>query len=101
MIRRSEAVYQKRLIDKLKIMFPNCFIIKNDPELTQGIPDLLILFDNVWAMLEVKAELDSKLQPNQQYYIEYFSEMSFCSLINPAIEEQVLHDLQQTFGVGR
>jgi hypothetical protein len=98
-IKRSEALYQKKLIDKIKIIFPDCFIIKNDPVLTQGIPDLLILFDPGWAMLEVKADPRSQLQPNQEYYVEFFNNMSFCAFVNPAIEEQVLNDLQQTFGV--
>lgn len=95
---RSEAVYQKHLIKKLLSMFPGSFIIKNDPDENQGIPDLLILFGDRWAMLEVKALTSSSIQPNQEYYVSFFNEMSFCSFINPRIEEQVLHDLQHAFG---
>jgi hypothetical protein len=101
LITRSEAAYQKHLIKKLLCMFPGSFIIKNDPNENQGIPDLLILFGNFWAMLEVKASPVSHVQPNQEYYISFFNEMSFCAFINPSIEEQVLNDLQHAFGVNR
>jgi hypothetical protein len=101
MTARSEASYQKHLIKKLLCMFPGSFIIKNDPSENQGIPDLLLLFGDQWAMLEVKADPLSHIQPNQEYYIEFFNGMSFCAFINPSVEEQVIYDLQRAFGIIR
>lgn len=101
MTQRSEAVYQKHLIKKLLRIFPGSFIIKNDPAVQQGIPDLLLLFGPFWAMLEVKAAPGSQVQPNQEYYISFFDEMSFCAFINPSNEEQVIDDLQRAFGINR
>jgi hypothetical protein len=98
---RGEAKYQRDLIIKIRQMIPGCFVLKNNPEETQGIPDLLILYGPFWAMLEVKASPTSHIQPNQEHYIEFFDEMSFCAFINPAIEEQVLDDLQHSFGIRR
>ena len=95
---RSEAAYQNRLIKKLRVMFPGCFILKNDPEEYQGIPDLLILFGNHWAMLECKISASARAQPNQEHYVQMFNEMSFCAFIHPEIEGQVLDDLQYSFG---
>lgn len=96
-----ESEYQARLIKKLKAMFHNCVILKNDANYMQGVPDLLILFENRWAMLEVKMDLMAPVQPNQEYYIMLFDEMSFASFINPDIEEGVLNELQHAFGLSR
>lgn len=93
----NERDYQSYLIKKLRQMFPECFILKNDTDYLQGIPDLLILFEDKWAMLEVKAHRDSSLQPNQDYYIAYLSNMSFARFIYPEIEKEVLDDLQHAF----
>ncbi len=98
---RSEAAYQKSLIDRLQVMFPGCHVMKNDAGARQGIPDLLILWGDRWAMLEVKVSSRSPTQPNQEYYVDLFSEMSFASFIYPEIEEQVLYDLQTAFGAFR
>jgi len=94
----TETQYRVKLIAKLRELFPGCVIIKNDPTFMQGIPDLLILFNDKWAMLEIKASPDASIRPNQWYYVEAFQEMSFASFINPENEGEVLHALQQTFG---
>lgn len=94
----NEGVYQNKLIKKLQIIFPGCFILKNDPGTNQGIPDILILFGKRWAMLEVKISPRSRIQPNQRHYVDLFDEMSFCAFINPDNELEVLNDLQQSFG---
>lgn len=87
-----EAAYQKTVIDKLEAMFPGCVIIKNDAGAIQGIPDLLVLWGNRWGMLEVKAAERSPVRPNQEYYVQEFSQMSFASFIYPEIEEGVLQE---------
>lgn len=98
---RSEVAYQSRLIGKIQEMFPDCFILKNNPADNQGIPDILILWRKHWAMLEVKLSARSPVQPNQPYYISMFDEMSFAAFIYPEIEEVVLRDLQSTLGARR
>lgn len=94
-----EVAYQSKLIKRLQVMFPGCFILKNNPAEVQGIPDILILYGHRWAMLEVKFSMNASEQPNQYYYIDMFNDMSFAAFIHPQNEEQVLHDLQSTFGV--
>jgi hypothetical protein len=93
---RSEAAYQKYLISHIQDIFPDSVVIKNDPRMIQGIPDLLVLWRNGWAMLEVKLSESAPIQPNQQYYIDLFNQMSFAAFIYPENEEQVLYDLQST-----
>lgn len=95
-----ESEYQARLVKLLRRMFPGCLILKNDTNYLQGIPDLLILYGSRWAMLEVKAHREAPEQPNQQYYVDMLDGMSFCAFIYPEIEEEVLHDLQQTLDPG-
>jgi len=64
----------------------------------QGIPDILILFQDKWAMLEIKISGNASVRPNQRHYVERLGEMSFASFINPENEEEVLNDLQFAFG---
>lgn len=95
---KIESIYQRQLCDRLYAMFPDCFILRNNPEDWQGIPDLLILFEDKWAMLEVKFSAAAPVQPNQEHYVEKFGEMSFASFIYPENEEEVLQELLVRFG---
>ena len=96
-----ENVYQAQLIRKLRRKFKGCFILKNDSSYLQGVPDLLILYRNKWAMLEVKPSSVFVPQPNQTYYIDLLNHMSYASFIFPEIEEDVFRDLQYTFSTRR
>ena len=95
---RSETVYQSKLIKKLKLLFPGIHVLKNNPDELQGVPDLLLLYEDRWAMLEVKLSSSAGIQPNQKYYVDLFNEMSFASFVYPEVEGKVLDDLQYTFG---
>jgi hypothetical protein len=97
----NEAQYQYRLIKKVEKLLPGCFILRNDPRHIQGVPDVLILYKNKWAMLEVKLAGDANIQPNQEYYVGLLNDMSFASFINPQNEEEILGDLQHAFGLAR
>lgn len=92
-----ERDYQKKLITKLKKIFPGCVVLKNDAQLKQGIPDLLILFKDKWAALEVKKSETASHRPNQDYNVERMANMSYASFIFPENEEQVLKELEEVF----
>lgn len=92
----NENRFQAELIQELKMLFPGCFILKNDSGYIQGVPDLLILFGRKWAALEVKKSRYAKQQPNQQYYVEQLDDMSFAAFIYPENKEEVLDALQHT-----
>jgi hypothetical protein len=96
-----EVEYQSKLMKKLEQLIPGSLVLKNDPQQVQGLPDILILYKNKWAMLEVKLSSSAHIQPNQSYYVDALSEMSFASFINPETEEEVLSDLQHAFGLTR
>lgn len=94
----KESQFQAKLIKRLKDIFPDCKVIKNDPNYIQGFPDLTVLWKNHnWALLECKRESEARKQPNQQYYIDWAKENGFGAFIYPENEEEILHDLQQAF----
>lgn len=93
----TENQYQAKLIKKLEELFPGVVILKNDSGLRQGVPDLVILWYDYWASLEVKASENAAEQPNQAHYIHHLDEMSFAAFIYPENEEEVLNALQQAF----
>lgn len=94
-----EGIYQRDLRRRIEKLIPDCVVLKNDPQWIQGIPDLIILYQNKWAMLELKLSEHSPKRPNQDYYIDLFDGMSFASFIYPSNEEEVLDALQQAFGL--
>ena len=95
---KLERTFQAKLIEELKERFPGCIVLKNDANYIQGFPDLTILYKDKWALLECKRQDSASRQPNQPYYIQMASEMSFASFIFPENKEEVLNDLQQAFG---
>ena len=97
----NESRYQRKLIQRLRDTFPGCIILKNDPSYMQGVPDIIILFNDRWAMLEIKISEDANYQANQEYYIELLDRMSYAAFVNPENEEDVFYDLQFTFGIIR
>lgn len=92
-----ESQFQAKLIKDLKKRFPGCIVMKSDAGYLQGIPDLLILYNDKWASLECKQSVSAKKQPNQEYYVDKMNEMSFSHFIYPENKEEVLSELQQTF----
>jgi len=94
--------YKVKLKKKLREMFPGCIIQHQDPNIIhQGIPDLLILYNDRWAMLEAKASEKSPHQPNQPHWVEFYNKQSFASFIYPENEEEVLHALQRSLAPGK
>lgn len=55
-----ESQFQSKLIKELKKLFPGCIVMKSDSGYLQGIPDLLILFNDKWAALECKQHAGAK-----------------------------------------
>lgn len=92
-----ENKFQANLIKKIKNLYPNCVIMKNDSSYIQGIPDLLVLEKNKWASLECKKSANARHQPNQDYYVGKMDDMSFSRFIFPENEKEVLEELKHWF----
>lgn len=95
---KLESKFQSDLISELKMIFPGCVVLKNDPTYRQGIPDLSIFYKDKWATLECKKDANAAKQPNQNYYVDMMNEMSFSRFIFPENKEEVLNELRKTFG---
>ena len=94
-----ESKFQSDLIDELKEMLPGALIFKNETK--QGLPDLTVLYNERWALLECKKSRAAMHQPNQDYYVDRANQMSFARFIFPENKQEVLDELQQAFGVKR
>lgn len=100
----QERHYQAKLIKRIRVLLEGCFILKNDASYLQGVPDLLILYRDRWAILEVKVKKPTKasdFEPNQEYYLDLLNEMSFAACIYPENEDEVLDDLQSALSPHR
>lgn len=93
----TENKYQAGLIKRLRIRFPGCEILKNDPRYIQGMLDLTLLWGPHWATLEVKDSASAAVRPNQAYFVERHRNMSFSAFIYPENEEEVLTALSEAF----
>jgi hypothetical protein len=93
----KEASYSMSLKRELRAEFPGIVIVKNDPELQQGFPDLMLLYKNRWAALEVKADYLAPHQPNQDYWIEHLDSMSMAAFIFPENHDAIMEELRKHF----
>ena len=93
----KENEFQSSLIKEIRARFPGCIIFKTDPSYLQGAPDLLVLYKDRWASLEVKKSKKANHQPNQDYYVETMNNMSFSAFIFPENKEEILHDMERSF----
>lgn len=91
-----ESQFQAQLIKKLNKMLPGIIILKNDPNYIQGIPDLIILYKNRWAALEVKRGATASVRPNQAHYVRTMYAMSYAAFIYPENESEILSEVQQS-----
>lgn len=92
-----ENRFQSKLIKEIKDRFPGCIVMKNDSSYIQGIPDLIVLFRNKWAALEVKKSNTASHRPNQDYYVDKMNDMSYAAFIYPENKEEVLNGMARSF----
>ena len=96
-----ENRFKTELIKEIKKLFPGSMVVHLDATEIQGIPDILILYEDRWASLEAKKTEKAPKRPNQVYYVNLMNEMSFSAFIYPENKEEVLNELQRSFKVGR
>ena len=93
----KENKFQADLKKELRAIFPGCIVTKLDSSDIQGIPDLLVLYKDKWAALEVKKSAMASHRPNQDYYVAKMNTMSFSRFIYPENKEDVLDELRESF----
>lgn len=91
-----ENKFKQKLKKKIQERLPGSIVLHLDPNDIQGIPDMLILYNDKWAALEGKKDANAKHRPNQDYYVKRMDDMSFASFVFPENEEEVLDALERT-----
>lgn len=90
-----ESEFQSKTIKQLEKLLPGCIVLKNDSSYIQGIPDLIVLYNKRWAMLECKKDKTAPYRPNQKFYLDKTNHMSFSATIYPENKDEVLESLVQ------
>ena len=93
----AENRFKTNLIKEIRSLFPGCMVMHLDPNEIQGIPDILVLYNDRWAVLEGKDYANAKHQPNQDYYVDLMDRMSFAAFIYPENKDEVLDNLYDYF----
>lgn len=93
-----ESVFKNKAIAWIRDNFPGAIIMKNDAGLLLGIPDMTILYQDKWALLEFKAAVSSKHQPLQEYYITLANQKSYGAFVYPENWPEIQMQLKQHFG---
>jgi len=89
----KESSFQHNLIFEIKERLPGSYVLKNDAGYLQGVPDLLVLYEDKWATLECKRDAKASHQPNQDYHVDRMNKMSFSRFIFPENKEEVLDEM--------
>ena len=92
-----ENRFKTNLVNEIKNMLPGCMVLHLDPNEIQGIPDLLVLYQNKWAVLEGKKSANASHRPNQDYYVDLMNDMSFAAFIYPENKDEVLDAMYSYF----
>lgn len=97
-----ENKFKTKLKKELESRFDGCIVTHMDAGDIQGIPDLLILYNDRWATLEGKKNANASHRPNQDYYVKKMDNMSFSRFIYPENKDEVLDELEEYFrgGIG-
>ena len=96
-----ENKFQSNLIKEIETRFPGCVVMKNDTSYRQGFPDITIFYKDKWASLEVKKSRAAHHRPNQDYWVSMLNAMSYANFIYPENKEEILDEIQRTFGFER
>ena len=96
-----ENKFKTNLIKEIKERLPGCMVLHLDPNEKQGIPDLLVLYNDKWAALEGKKSANATHRPNQDYYVDLMNEMSFAAFVCPENRKEILDELQFTLKSNR
>lgn len=99
MARKSklESAFALELTKEIEHRFPGCYVLKQNPNMRQGIPDLIVLFEDKWAAVETKREADSSKRINQEWHVNRMNDMSFAVFAHQRNREEVMDGLEEAF----
>ena len=91
-----ENRFKSLLRREIEQRLPGCLVLHLDPGDIQGIPDMLVLYEDRWAALEGKKNSSASHRPNQDYYVRLMNDMSFAAFIYPENREEVLDAMERS-----
>lgn len=91
----KESDFQKEVAGWLRKQ--GCRVIKQDPTIgkQKGIPDLLVVKEGLWLMLEIKAHKDSDHQPGQDEWVAWANENSYGKFVYPENWGEIQEELEE------
>lgn len=93
-----EGDFQSKFKEELRKLFPGCIIKRNSTDDIQGFPDLTVYHNGKFAMLEMKRSRTAVRRPNQDYYIEFFTNFgAYAAFVYPENMGEVIGDLWSYF----
>lgn len=98
---KLERDYKPKLLERIEKRLPGVEIIFGDTRYKQGTPDVVLLYKDRWALLEVKRSPTASKRPNQDYYVDKYNSMSYAAFIHPENEEDILNELEHALKAKR
>lgn len=96
MRKTPEGRFKEKAKEIISERYPGCYMFEMKGG-DQGIPDTLILYGALWALLEFKESSTAAHQPNQDYYVEKFDRMGFSAFVYPENLDYILRKLDRWF----
>lgn len=98
-----ETDYQNKILKPaIHERFPGCFVFKQDESQCQGIPDLIVLYGNQYAIIECKRSAKAKYRPNQEFYLDMFTKWNVLAMTSyPENFEWTLEMLEGYFNADK
>lgn len=93
MVNKLESDFQSELKKEIESRLPGSIIMKTNPNYIKSIPDLLILYGNKWAALEVKRNKDASHRPGQDGRVRKMNNIGFADFIYPENKDEVINKI--------
>lgn len=93
----NECQYQRRIIRRIYREYPEVVVVRTNPQLQQGIPDLIVLSRRNWVALELKRSRTARHRPNQSYWLDRLGLIGFARFLYPENEQEVFNEIQTLF----
>jgi len=93
MMNKLEAAFQSDLKKEIEGLLTDCVVLVKPGFTLLGFPDLLILYKNQWAALEVKRSEHEEYQPGQEWWIGELNAMSYSAMICPENRKEIIGEM--------
>lgn len=100
-MQKGEGKFKTALKKEIENRLPGSMVFYLNPNDIKGIPDLEVLYESRWAVLEAKAseedyrkDIANPEKMSQPYYVKKMNEMSFAAFIFPENKEEVLNAME-------